>query len=205
MPTYAGLDLCPIAPNLVATWTSSVTRPVEAFATEHATVVTATTTATGRETRTLEWGTVTRADLVALEAFLAARKGQLVACWMPDPQWQLPVTGSSAFGITVAPGAAGQLLADRILADPAWRYWIGRQVGSSDYAIRQTASVVTDNGDGTWDWPASVGAGSLGPFVSTNVRYSRLYRCRLASDAYRVLYRTGNIATVTADVVEVTA
>lgn len=203
MPTYQGLDLLTIRPNRGSAWETTVERPADTFASPQGNVVTSTTTAPSTEGRTLVWGCITRAERAAVETFLASRVGQLVACWIPDPQWQFPILAQDGTQVLLNPGSSGESLEARITADEAWQHWMGRVTSSTDYTARQFTTV-TDNGDGTYLWHVLSGSGPLAANDPTAV-YSRLYRCRMASDAYRVTYLTGNVTEIAADFVEVAA
>jgi hypothetical protein len=200
VPTYQGLELCTIRPNRSTVWETQVNRPVYGFETPVGNVVT-TTIAEAREQRTIVWGCTTRAERAAVETFLATLGGQRVACWMPDPQWQFPVIANAIGSLTIRTGGSTAALCELVLNNEAWTHWLGRV--PNDYQIA-TVTVATDNGDGTctWGYSATGAGGSLSPTNLATV-WSRLYRVRMASDAYRVTYLTGKVTEIAAEFVEV--
>ena len=96
------------------------------------------------------------------------------------------------------------MLCSLVTDNEPWRHWIARLASTTDYGIRYFGGSITDNGDGTCSWDGAQAAGALAPNASGTV-YSRLYRVRMASDAYRVTYLTGKVTEIAAEFVEVWA
>lgn len=207
MTTYAGYDLLRIAPNLVTAWGSDVSRALDAMATDTGNVVTTTRADPPARTFTLAWGCATRADLVTLETFLAARQGQLVPCWIPTYQRDAEVDG-------IVPFFGWVVRTDRtefealVEGEPAWHYWHACSPGNVQFRC-DYFDTVTDLLDGTQQWSTSPGAGptQVGTLLNADTSstygtvFSRLRFCRMARDSYRVTYR-GAASIVEAEFVE---
>lgn len=209
MTTYAGLDLLMIAPNAVSQWGTSATRDTLAAANPQGNVVVTTTDAIARGTRTLDWTCETRADLTALTTFLDTRRGELVACWIPTYQTDLVVQSIVPFYGTVVTASVFSAL---MVSTLSYRYWFARTTRGASYSTSYW-DTSTDPLDGTHVWTTSPGAG---PTNVTNVgdplsittpngfMWSRLLKCRMTSDSYRVRH-LGKASTVSAEFVEVAA
>jgi hypothetical protein len=200
MTTYAGLDLLLVAPNAVSSWGSSVAVPVDGFSTPIGNVVTTDANAPRTTAFTLTWNVENRADLATLETFLAARKGQYAACWIPTYQRELEY-----FGFDIV---AANVFAPLFATTPHMRYWFARTAGGGQYRTRYWDGY-TDLGNGTYQHSTSPGSGpteigtTTGSLASSaGVVWSRLMLCRMASDTYAVRY-LGRASVVTADFVEV--
>lgn len=209
MTIFAGIELLTIAPNSVTQWGSSTSRPTRSAVNPQGNVVVTTTQAIARGSRSLEWTCLTRADLLALTAFLDNRRGQLTHCWIPSYQPDVEVLEIRPFFGTIVTATPFSAM---LVAMPAWRYWFARNFGGALYETRYV-DLSEDLLDGTHVWRGSFGAGpgDVGTIVdqfsvtsANGFMWSRLHRCRMASDSYRVRY-LGKQAVVTADFTEVVA
>jgi hypothetical protein len=203
---YGDLELLTIAPNSVSQWGTSIERPTIGAANPQGNVVVTTTTARARGTRELEWICATRSDLIALEAFLDARRGQLVECWIPTYQRDIEVLAVIPFyGTVVKANPASDLFGTKL----QWRHYLARAAGGTQYKTLYW-DISEDLGDGTHRWNTSPGVGPLSigtvadPFSVTTANgfmHSRLLRSRMASDSYRVRY-VAQACVVNAEFVE---
>ena len=204
MPTtVSGVDLLEIPPTAGWPRPSSVERPADTIATPPG-IVLETTTAAASTTHTLEWGCATRADLVALEAVLDARKGRRVPLWIPTYQRDVEVSYASVTGWIVAKRADGADLGSLVASLPSWQWWFSSPSGGATWRVWHFTSV-TDNLDGTETWNGSTPTGAAPLLTTADLAvFSRLVYCRMASDRYTVRY-LGQASVVTAEFVEVAA
>lgn len=208
MTTFDNLDLLTIMPNVRSVKSSTVARPVVASANPQGNVLTATTDAPPGGTWQLDWHCITRAERVAVETFLAARLGQSQACWVPTYQHDVELLSVTGSGEWIVRESA---ITSYPATEFAYRRWAVLSPRGATYRCIYF-NQATDNGDGTWEWSTSPGAGPTGVatmtgtlLTSQGARASRLMMCRLTSDEYRVTYHTGDKATVSAEVIEVSA
>lgn len=199
MTTFNGLAVLEIAPNYVVTWDSAEGLTVRQVDNAQGNVLTATTTAPPTRGFALQWGCGTRSARDAVEAFLAARYGQGVQCWIPTYTRDVEVLSASALNWVVPDNALSDLV-----TRPRWSKWMSRSPGGATYRIYDFSSV-TDLGDGTmrWNGTTGVGTGSTGLTSAQGGVFSRLMCCRMASDRYRVTYLTGHATVIRADFEEV--
>jgi hypothetical protein len=207
--TFAGVELLLIAPNLVSTWGSDVSRVIDLAQNQNGNVITTTRSDRPAETFALSWGCLTRAALLALTAVLDARQGQLLPLWIPTYQRDVEVDGFVAFtGMTTRTDRTE--LVSLIMTVPAYHSWYFAAPGGGYRA--DWFNNASDYGDGTQNWarfpgdgPAQVG--TLGDWQISRALgtvVSRLRFCRMARDEYRVSYR-GKAAIVEAEFREIPA
>jgi hypothetical protein len=198
--TYSGIDVLEIAPNHVTTWDSAEGLVVRSVDNAQGNVLTTTTSAPPSRGFSLEWACDTRAARAAVEAFLAARYGRGVQCWIPTYARDVEVSSSSALNWVVSDATLTALVA----VNPRWQSWMSRSPGGATYRIYDFSSV-TDLGGGAlrWNGTTSVGTGSMSLTSALGGVFSRLMRCRMAGDRYRVTYLHGHATVVTADFEEV--
>lgn len=205
MTTYDGFDLLTIMPNVRTVKDSTVARPVVIADNPQGNVLTQTTDAPPGGTHQLDWHCITRAERIAVEAFLAARLGQSQACWIPTYQSDVELVAVNGF-------AEWDVRESEISEYPdtelAYRRWMVLSPLGVTYRASYWNSAA-DNGDGTWHWSAAPGTASSvatmsGTMLSSQgARVSRLMLCRMTTDSYRVTYHTGDKTTVSAEFVEV--
>ena len=199
MTTLNGYDVLEIAPNFVATWDSAEGLTVRQVDNAQGNVLTSTTSAPPTRGFTLEWACATRSARAGIETFLAARYGQGVQCWIPTYARDVEVRSSSALNWVVPDDALSDLV-----TTARWSKWMSRSAGGSTYRIYEFSSV-TDLGDGTmrWNGVTAVGTGSMSLTSAQGGVFSRLMRCRMAGDRYRVTYHHGHATVIQADFEEV--
>jgi hypothetical protein len=147
------------------------------------------------ETRTIAFDVTSRAQLAALEAFLARRSGRRVGCWVPTFRHDATVTADGVAVRSDYVTAFARLAAERGGRD----HWAALLRNGT----MQTASLtsVTDTGDGTMALPFSgfAGAGT----TAGGTCFSRLEWVRLAGDEITTTYRNGHVATIAIDLVTI--
>jgi len=193
MTTFAGFDVLTVQPIKVSDASDAFDRQTALVA-----------NATGRwrvephspipqVTRSFLWRLRSRADITALEAFLAARQGRAVPCWVPSWRAAFTVLARDA-GTWVPLRVQGTNYADEaIWQRPGRRHWAvisptGTMVGPYD-----TYDAV-NNGDGT-QTITLITNDALPSLVGWMM--CPVFLARLASDTVSVLWERPDVGTAT--------
>ncbi len=154
------------------------------------------------ETFPLTWTCRTRAELAALEAFLARRAGRRTPFWCPTFRQDARVTASGTASWTIERSAYAdafsRIAEERNGAD----FWVA--IGLTGALTTEPARVVsiTDGGGATVILNLSPSIAPAGTSAQ-GVIFSRLELVRLAEDAVTTTYLTGAVARIAVSVVSV--
>lgn len=195
MTSYLGFDVLEISPNARDPREDAFLRSVATFDPVLGRSVTRSRDAAPQGRRPLLWTCANRAEIVAFQAFLAARKGRLVPFWMPsrrqdlllnqsvaaaDPGIVIRATGYTRFMFPV-PGR-------RHLAFLAGGSWVIRSVDSSAEGGASESLQLSS---------------PLGVSLPSSALVCHLLYCRLAADEVELIYHTDSIAEAQIDYLEI--
>ena len=195
MTPYLGFDVLEISPNARDPREDALLRSVAGFdpGLGRSAARPRGTAPQGR--RPLLWTCANRAEIVALQAFMAARKGRLVPFWMPSRRQDLllnqPVAAADS-GIVIRASGYTRFMypapARRHLAFLAGGSWVIRSVTSA------TGGSTTE----------SLQLSSpLGVNLPVSALVCHLLFCRLAADEVELVYLTDSIVEAQLDYLEI--
>ncbi len=199
--TYRGEELLTIQPNRTdrSARAESLVAATTGPAGVHGGLVPNAPDVATPETFTLTWTCRTRAELAALEAFLARRAGRRTPFWCPTFRQDARVTASGTTSWTIERSdyvdAFDRLADERNGAD----YWVA--IGLTGTMLPARVVSVTDEG-ATADLNLSPSIAEAGTSAQ-GVIFSRLELVRLVEDAVTTTYITGAVARIAVSVVSV--
>lgn len=186
-PSYRGVPILSLTPDGVdarETWQI----PFERVAGDASMVVARSFADYPITVRDFSWPAMSYAEIAAMRAFLAARRGSAVPCWVPSGQIDLELSANSI-------STSNQIRIKQIygyLPELVRRY-ILVYVGTDVLPFR--IEDATDEGDGTYLLTLDSAVGRT--LTPDNAAIAFLLYCRLSSDSIDLTYPTTEVATTT--------